>query len=587
MPEYRHLAQIFSNNASIHSGRKAIQFKRDGQIQSLSWSEVWTKVLQVASLFNRIGLQPNMKVAISSANCLEWLCSDIAALTLGAVTVPIYPTLAGPEMSYILSDSGSRILVVQDEQMLGRLDKHWSELDQVWAIVLLHGDPRLCHTKIPKKVFSIQEAWNESIVDIAPIINAKLAQDAFKNTATIIYTSGTTGFPKGVMLTHENFLKNCEWVLGALPLTSADVHLSFLPLSHVFERMCGYYLMAMAGAQICYAESIDKAAENAKEFKPTFLLGVPRFYEKIHAKIMDRAESARGLKKRMFDWALEVGALRAACLKSRASIPLGLQIQCALAESLVYKKIKANFGGRVRFFVSGGAALVPNIAEFFLKIGLLIVEGYGLTETSPVIAFNRVDHFKFGTVGLPLKEIQVRISDEGEILTKSACVMTGYYHKPDETAGALRDGWFHTGDMGEIDNDGFLKITGRIKELIVLSGGKKVSPQRIEEYFEECEYIQRCVLYGEGKNFLTAFIVPDLDNLKKNSEFNGANAEAIIQQSINRIHARLANFQQIKYFKILPKDFSLEEGELTPTLKIKRSVVCKKYGPLLEPFYKK
>ncbi len=591
------LVQIFADNARVAPDRSALSFFLDQQLKTLDWKTVWSLIRSTSSGLKRLGLQRGMKVALWSANRPEWVASDIGALLTGGVTVPIYVTLAAAEIRYILCDASARILIVENPEMLARLDPVLHECPELWGIILIEGEYALKNPQARQTVVSMRDFWSGEACPQAEA-DELIGQLKGTDTATIIYTSGTTGFPKGVVLTHDNFLCNMDAVIRSLPLSSEDTHLSFLPLCHVFERMCGYYLMCMARARIVYARSINTVAEDALKARPTFLMAVPRFYEKVHARIYEKMLQASPLRKALAAWVMKVG--RAASEKrSRPNgrVGLGLALALAVGERLAYRKIRESLGGRIRFCISGGAPLAPEQAQFFAGLGILILEGYGLTETSPVISFNRVNHYKFGTVGLPLDNIEVKISAAGEIIVKGPSVMKGYYHKPEETAESIKDGWFHTGDLGSIDADGFLKITGRIKELLVLSGGKKVATPAVEKEYESAPLVERCVLYGEGHHFLTALIVPNFQELERLAAAKHPAplprkeliAQAWVREAfetqVQAVRERLAPFEQIKYFALLDRDFTVEDGELTPTLKARRKVICSKYAPLLEPFY--
>lgn len=594
----KNLAQIFADNARVAPARVALSsFDKEGGLTSLNWNDVWAAARAACAGLGRLGLQRGMKVAIWSGNRPEWVAADIGALLAGGVTVPVYVTLAASEIRYILCDASARILVVENAELLARLDPVLHECPELWGIVLIEGEYKVRNPQSRQTVTTLSELLKGEPCSETEAGDL-LSQLKGGNTATIIYTSGTTGFPKGVVLTHDNFLSNMKAVISSLPLSSEDTHLSFLPLCHVFERMCGYYLMCMARARIVYARSINTVAEDALKARPTFLMAVPRFYEKVHAKIYEKMLKASPLRKALAAWVMRVG--RAANVKRSkpgGRLGPGLALAYALGDRLAYRKIRESLGGRIRFCISGGAPLAPEQAQFFAGLGILILEGYGLTETSPVISFNRVDHYKFGTVGLPLDNIEVRISDIGEILVKGPSVMQGYYHKPEETAAAIRDGWFHTGDLGAIDAEGFLKITGRIKELLVLSGGKKIATAALEKEYETAPLVERCVLYGEGHHFLTALIVPKFEELERLAAGKGAAgtprkelialpwAREAIEQQVQTVRDRVAPFEQIKYFALLERDFTVEDGELTPTLKARRKIITAKYAPLLEPFY--
>ena len=599
MSEMKHLARIYLRNAREHSREHAMLARRNHHhYEKMNWKEVWERMLKAASGFKDIGIQARSKVGVWSHNCPEWIFADMGALSLGAVSVPIYTTLAAAEVKYILQDSAARVLVVESPALLTRLDPHLDQLDQLWAIVLIKGEYDFKNPEAHQKIYSMEE-WFDKPLDpeFQKMVEERIQADHLEETATTIYTSGTTGQPKGVVLTHGNLLANIKGILEVLPLSSKDTHLSFLPLSHVFERLCGYYLLGYARTRVAYARSIYTVLEDCHFVHPTFLLAVPRFYEKVRIEILHKMQSASHLTQKVFQWARRVGTEVADYHLKHEPAPFFLRLQRMLAEVLVYRKIRRVFGGRLRYCISGGAPLHANVGRFFSELNLFILEGYGLTETSPVISMNCLDRWRFGTVGLPLNNIEVKISNEGEILTRGPCVMKGYYNQPEETEKTIREGWLHTGDLGEFDPGGFLKITGRIKEIIILSGGKNIAPQGVEERYESCPSVARCVLYGEGKNFLTALVVPDFDCLKSLAKENNISfkdekdllkqpwVRELIHKEMASQDVHLAGYEQVKYFALLDKDFSVEAEELTPTLKVRRKIVCKKYSDLLEGHY--
>ncbi|MGH7198586.1 MAG: AMP-dependent synthetase/ligase [Candidatus Omnitrophota bacterium] len=577
--------------------KKAFLCKEGGRYISLTWAEFAQRVNAVAwSLLDR-GIEPGDRIAILSENRLEWAVLDMAAQTIGAVTVPIYTSLTPAEIQYLLFDSGSRLLAVSGKALFDKAASIQRSLPRVEAVIAFDAALALEKDRLTVPVVLLKD-WQKTAADERAIeaICRNVAPDAL---ASIIYTSGTTGPPKGAMLTHSNFIHNAVYSKNALKMDEREVHLSFLPLSHVFERLAGHYLMMYLGATIAYAENMETVPHNILEVRPTFLVGVPRFYEKIKERVARAVDAASSLRKGIFYWAKAVGThQRKAREAGRKPGPLA-PLERALANALVYKKFKAGLGGRVRFCVSGSAALPREIAEFFYDLGVFIIEGYGLTETSPVISANREDRFKFGTVGIPLKEVEVKITEEGEILTKSLCVMKGYYNKEEETRAVLKDGWFYTGDLGRFDKDGFLSITGRKKELIVTSGGKKVSPRAIEELLETDPFILRCVLFGEGRKFLTALIVPREEKLTEYAQerkivfgsykelLKNPRIYAMLDARIAELSRDLASFEKIKYFALLDHDFAQAAGELTPTLKVKRDVVLARYRDELLGFYAK
>ena len=591
----QNLGQLFRDTVSRFPDKKAVYFKEGGEYRSFSWSELSEKVDAAAQGLLRHGLKPGERIAILSENRPEWAIVDLAAQSIGAATVPIYPSLTSAEIEYILSDSGARLVALSSSSQFEKMIPIQKSLPLLCGVIAFDAAVSLAKDSITVPLFILKDLFKEDglKVDIASV-NASIRADAI---ASIIYTSGTTGVPKGVMLTHLNFIRNAVLSKEALNMSESDHHLSFLPLCHVFERLAGYYLMIYIGASIAYAENLDAVPRNLLETKPTFIMGVPRFYEKIKDRVLEAVDAASSVRKGLFYWARDLGAKKRLAVSQNGKKGVIFHLQCKLAEKLVYGKFKARLGGRVRFCISGGAALSREIAEFFSDLGVMIYEGYGLTETSPVISVNREGRYKFGTVGIPLEGVEVQISEEGEVLTKSPCVMKGYFNKPEETAAVLKEGWFYTGDLGHLDKEGFLAITGRKKELIVTSGGKKVAPQPIEEAMQKDPLIVRCVLFGEGKKFLTALVIPRKEKILEYakeqkiacSSYAGLLKDALIYKFIERhieeCSQNLANFEKIKYFCLLENDFSQSAGELTPTLKVKREVVLARYRSELERFY--
>lgn len=589
----RNLAQLFYQTVQRYPDKKGLMFKAGSSYTALTWNEVFLKVRSVAASFAQKGLQKGDRLAIFSENCPEWVITDLAAQCLGLVTVPIYTSLSPSEAEYILTDCGAKAVAVSNKALFEKIAAVQKKIPNLQWVLGFDAALTVSKDSLTVPFYLLRDFQKADATGSIENLFSLIQSD---DVASIIYTSGTTGQPKGVMLTQANFIHNVIGCRDTLRMGESDIHLSFLPLSHVFERTAGYYLMVHIGATIAYAESMDTVSKNIGEVRPTFLLGVPRFYEKIRTKVLDSMNSAPPLRRRIFFWAKELGEERRL---GKSFTGFKRRIQYRIANRLVFKKFRQRLGGRLRFCISGGAPISKEIVEFFADLGVMIYEGYGLTETSPVISVNREGKFKIGTVGIPLAGVQVRICEDGEIATKSPSVMKGYYHKPAETEAVLKDGWFYTGDLGRLDRDGFLAITGRKKELIVTSGGKKVTPRPIEELLERDPYILRCVLFGEGKKFITALIVPREDTLLKYAQDNKISfdsyAELVKDEKIYqffdaRIHGLMtdfASFESIKYFALLPQDFSQEAGELTPTLKVKREVVFTKHKDLLLPFYEK
>ncbi len=585
----KNLALLLLQTATQYPSKKAVFQKINKKFESITWAQTLSRVESLASFFVEKGIKSGDRIAILSENRPEWLITDFAALTVGAVTVPIYPTLSVTEIEYLLKDAGCRWIAVSSKDLLAKICPIQKKLPSLEGILVFDGGALVGQSDFYLPFFLIRDAWNKQPVKELNQLRQNIASDAI---ASIIYTSGTTGVPKGVMLTHENFMQNVFLCRETLKMGSADAHLSFLPLCHVFERMAGHFLMVYIGATITYAESLETVPADILEIKPTFLLGVPRFFEKIQARVLGQVQKASSFRRHLFEWTRKLGAAKRAKRQNFLDVLLS-----SLAAVLVCRTFKKRLGGNLRFCVSGGAPLSKEIAEFFCDLGVMIYEGYGLTETAPVISVNREEKWRFGSVGIPLHEVEVKITPDGEIVTKSACVMKGYFQKPEDTAEVLKDGWFYTGDLGCIDKEGFLFITGRKKELIATSGGKKISPKPIEELIEKDPYILRCVLFGEGKKFITALIVPKQSELieyatQKKIDFKTYSDliknRAILNmltEHMDCLMENLASYERVKYFALLETDFSQNSGELTPTLKVKRDVVCERYKHLLLPFY--
>ena len=595
MPDPKNLGELFLRTARQYPKKAAFLYKVDGEYVPILWEDASREIHALASSFLSMGLMPQDRIAILSENRPEWAMTDLAAQMIGAISVPIYTSLTSAEIQHILSDSGAKILAISSKALFEKVVPIQPLLPELKTIIAFDSSLTLsiaglsiplCLIKDLKKAPYENSTLEKSLQGVMP-----------DDIASIIYTSGTTGLPKGVMLTHSNFIQNLIFSKEALKMGETDIHLSFLPLSHVFERMAGHYLMIHIGATIAYAESMDTVPQNLLEVRPTFILGVPRFYEKIRDRVLEVVQKSSAIKKGIFYWAKAIGTEWREAALQKKTMGRWAHFERGLANALAYKKFRSRLGGRVRFCISGGAPLSRELAEFFCDMGIMIYEGYGLTETSPVIAVNREEKFKFGAVGVPFKGLQAKISREGEILTKGPCVMKGYYRRPEETAAVLKDGWFYTGDLGVIDRDGFLSITGRKKELIVTSGGKKVAPRPIEELIEGDPLILRCVLFGEGQRFVTALMVPSREKIvayaheQKMADqtykdlLENPKIYQWLDDAVQERSKDLANFEKIKYFILLENDFTQSAGELTPTLKVKREVVFSRYKERLLALY--
>ncbi|MBA2503328.1 MAG: long-chain fatty acid--CoA ligase [Pyrinomonadaceae bacterium] len=591
------LVEMFERALRVHDKPDALNYKRDGAWRSITSQDFLTRIKAVALSLEAYGVKRGDRVAIFSENCPEWTLTDAGALFAGAVDVPIYPTQAPAQVRYILDDSEARILFVQNAQAYARVAEHIRDCASLQHIVFFHEES----TDEPKAVtFAELERRGRELAAAQPALLENLRRNAPApdDLATIIYTSGTTGEPKGVMLTHANLTTNLIDSSGQLGFSKGDVVLSVLPLSHVFERL-GMYMYIDHGMSVFYAESLDKIGDNMREVRPTIMLCVPRLFEKIYARIKERAAEAGGVKRTLLEWAVETGKRWAKLKLQRENIPALLQLQYNVASRVVFSKWREGVGGRVRLLVSGGAALPDEIALIFFGAGLPIVQGYGLTETSPVIAAGSLEENRVGTVGQTIPNVEVRIAEDGEIETRGPNVMRGYYNKPAETEAVFTpDGWFRTGDIGTLDAEGFLRITDRKKELFKTSGGKYLSPLSIEACIKRSRFVNQVVLVGNGRRFPAALIVPDWEQLRAYAKLKGLDIKTpaefckhpriinLFERQVNGKCDGLARFEQVKRIALLERELTIEGGELTPTMKVKRRVVDEKYHDVIEELYK-
>jgi len=542
-----------------------------------------------------LGVSRGDRVALISENRYEWALTDLATLSLGAVTVPIYPTLTASQCRYILENSEAKVAIVSTPAQFDKISSASEGLPALSTLVAM--DPAPTGTGRARAFAGLLQEGATRAGAAPHQYREWVEQVGPEDLATIIYTSGTTGEPKGAMLVHRNIASNVEACLQVVDLGPTDSCLSFLPLCHIFERMAGLYAMLRAGATIAFAESIDTVAANAIEVKPTILTGVPRFYEKVYARVMENALSQPPLRKNIFFWGLHVGT-QAARVRFSGKQPTGLlALQARIADKLVGAKVRERVGGRLRFCISGGAPLGPKVMEFFFAVGIPVIEGYGLTETSPVICLNVPGRERPGAVGPPVPGVEVRIGEEGEVLTRGPHVMLGYFRNDEATRAALAGGWFHTGDVGHLDEDGFLHITDRLKDLLVTAGGKKVAPQPLEGRLKTSKWISEAVMLGDQKPYCVALLIPNFANLEAEAKAHGwtqaSRAEllrrpevrALYQAEINKLNADLAQFETIKTFELLDRDLSLEAGELTPTLKVRRRVIMQRFSDLIDFMY--
>ncbi len=592
------LTEMFLNTVKAYSSKIALMRKVEGQYQGITYKEFGENVRNLALGLASLGVKKGDRVALLSENRVEWPFSDLAILSLGAINVPIYPTLIPKQIEYILNDSEAKIIIVSKSDQTSKITEILKNLPVLKYIIYMESpstmnDKMLSFQQLAEKG---QEFGNKHPDYYDQTAKAVTPDDP----AGIIYTSGTTGNPKGVILTHNNILSNVNGGVNTINIVTDDTFLSFLPLCHVLERTGGQFVPISVGATIAYAENIDTVAQNLGEVKPTIMIGVPRFFEKMYSRVLETAKSGGAAKQKIFNWAFKIGA-KFVKAQSTGKINSALKLKHNMAHKLVFSKLQARVGGRLRFFVSGGAPLSREIGEFFHNAGIKILEGYGLTESSPIISLSREDKFKFGAVGPVLEKVgvEVKIADDGEILTRGPHVMKGYYKKPAETKEVIdADSWLHTGDIGFLDNDGLLVITDRKKNIIVTSSGKNIPPAPIENLLLTSPLIDQIVIIGDKRKFLSALIVPNFEAIQsfaqeQNIQYKD-NAELVshpkiyeyINNEIERLSSELARFEQLKAFRLMSQPFTIEAGELTPTLKIKRKVVEEKYADLIKSMYK-
>lgn len=591
------LFQIITKDFAKGSDRAVLKHKAGDQWKEIGYDELYRDTENFALGLAALGVKRNDKVAIIAENRPEWVYTDMAVLGLGGVDVPLYPISTSETIEFCLNNSESVGIVVSNKFQLNKVLKVRNECKTLQFIVVMNNEDK----GREKDVFSFSDVLAKGIEFGKDHPNyfaesSKLTQE--NELCTIIYTSGTTGVPKGVMLTHKNICSNIKSAHEIFDIGKDDIFLSFLPLCHIFERMAGYYTAFSCGGMIAYAESIEKIAGNMEEIHPTIITAVPRLFERMYSKIKRNVESQPEKKQKIFNWAIEIGKEYQIAKKAGRPIPIFLSLKHKLADKLVFHKLREKTGGKLRFFISGGAALARELGLFFEATGILVIEGYGLTESSPVIAANRLNDYKFGTVGKPMPGVEIKIAKDGEILAHGANIMQGYYKNKKETEETIKDGWLYTGDIGVFDAEGFLIITDRKKHLFKTSGGKYIAPTPIENMFLASKYIDQFVLIGDRRMFVSALIVPDYEALKEYADANRIQYKSIdelvemkqiyelLDKELDQFQKKLANFERVRKFAILDKPFTIETGELTPSLKIKRKFVEERYKDLIEDMYK-
>ena len=593
------LARMFWDRVERSGDRPAQQFKQGADWKTITWREVGDVVREVALGLIALGREKGEMVALLSTSRAEWVQADFAIFSAGCVTVPVYPTYPPDLISYVVNDSGAKTIIVEDSAQLAKVLQARDKMPALQQIIVIAGYDAPQPPKIVMTWESLRRLGRENVAAHKSTLADRVASTRPTDLATIVYTSGTTGPPKGVMQTHGNHVAAVTASKQATPVQEGWVHLLFLPLAHSFARLESF-LGVTHGLTTAFAENLDKVGENLRETRPHFICSVPRVFEKVYGKILAGVEAGSPAKKKIFSWAVSVGRDVSRHQQRGQPVPATLELKRKVAHKLVFSKLHAALGGRLQWAVSGGAPLARDIAEFFHAAGILLLEGYGLTETCPALTFNRPDRFKFGSVGQTLPGVQLRIAEDGEILARGPNIATlGYYKQPEATREVFDpDGWFHTGDIGTVDQDGFLVITDRKKDLIVTAGGMNIAPQNIENLLKADPFISQVMVYGDRRPYPVALITINPEELSKFAREQGiltSEAAAIVKhpkvaervgRTVEEKNTQLQSYAKIKRFTVLPTDFSLDGGELTPTLKVKRKVVSQKYKDAIEELYR-
>jgi long-chain acyl-CoA synthetase len=579
-----------------HNKGDTVSEKRGPEWFRVSAVEFARRIRHIALGLADLGINPGDRIALISENRPEWSIVDLAILSAGAVTVPLYTTQSPDQIRFILEDSGARALMISGGRILKHAQPAFEAVDALTHVVVF-DEKSVGGVNRAIGLQNIESRGATIDQNDAHAFARLLAQGRADDLATIIYTSGTTGEPKGVMLTHDNFIANVRSITTGLPISPADVSLSVLPLSHIFERTV-FYVFCHVGVSVHYASSFDQVGEYLREVRPTIMTAVPRLFEKVYHRIVKKGMSAGGTKTKIFAWSMAVGQRVAELEDKKQRVPLSLRAQHAIADRLVFTKWREGIGGRLRYFVSGGAPLSPTLSYSFLGAGIKILQGYGMTETCIVCA-NRPGDNRVGSIGKPFAGIEVAVAGDGEILVRGQNVMRGYYGHPEATLAVMRGDWFATGDVGYIDDEGHIFITDRKKDLFKLSNGKYIAPQQIESLLKQSEFVNQVVVIGAGRKYPAALIVPDWESLKSamgdEGESIGETHEAlanrpaaakIVQRDVTKITAHLADYERVRRVALLPTEFSIDSGEMTPTLKVKRAVIDQKYEKLIDDLYR-
>jgi long-chain acyl-CoA synthetase len=597
-PDVRTIADLPFHVSGRFQASALVGTARGGEVRSITGKDFFEQVRDLSFGLTALGMSPGDRVALMAESRPEWLAVDLAVLAAGAIPVPVYPSLSAGQVRYILADSAASLAVVSTDLQLEKVQEIRHELPHLRVVVVMDA------------TVAGQSPSVVSLADTAARGHTRMQTEwgagrQFRDTAravrpealaTIIYTSGTTGEPKGVMLTHGALVSNLLAAARVLDVSERDVGLSFLPLSHAFERMVAWVYL-LCGVHVVFAESFDTVGRDIGLVRPTVITGVPRVYQKLQARILEKGSSGSAGRAKLFRWAVAAGVRASrATLRGRRAGALE-RLQARLADRLVFERVREGLGGRLRYLVSGSAPLGADTAEFFCAIGLPIVEGYGLTETAPILSVNPPGAQRVGTVGKSLPGVDLRIAEDGEILARGPNVMTGYYNKPEATAEVLKDGWFHTGDVGAFDGAGYLSITDRKKDLLVTSGGKKIAPQPIEATLQRSPLVAEAIVLGEARKYAAALLVPDFPELERRLQSLGRppgtreelvtrpDVLGLYQEIVDALNRDLSPYERVKRIALLPAEFTIESGELTPTLKVKRKTVEQKWQDVIAQMY--
>lgn len=595
---YSTVSQMFYTNINESLDKEVIFYKKNNKWKGLTGKDILSLVEKISFSLYVNGLRYQDKIAILSNTSYKWSMCDYGIISMGAVTTTVYPSLMPDQIEFILNDSGSKLVFVEDQMQLEKIKSIFDSCKNLKKIIVMDNSFDGNETYIEN--FNSFLTSSRELIDSNEISFKDMVHKSKENDLlTLIYTSGTTGTPKGVMLSNKNIISNIISVSKLVPDIFQSSFLSFLPLSHVLERTVGHFLPMNLKSKIYYAENMETVGENMLEISPSVVICVPRFFEKMHDKILSGLKNANSIKRNLFSWALNVGKKHMTLVNANQKIPFFLKINYSIANSLIYKKVRGRLGGQIKYFISGGAPLSQQVNEFFAAIGLTILEGYGLTETSPILTCNVPGNIQFGSVGMPIENVKIKIAEDGEILAKGPNIMLGYYNNKEATTEVFdNEGWFHTGDIGIVDKGGRLTITDRKKSIIVTSGGKNIAPAPLENSLLNSSYIEQVLVIGDNRNYLSCIIVPAFDNLKEFLSGLGKDAssnEAIIdyKETNNLFEKEVMNamkdfsrFEQVKKFALISRNFMIEKGEMTPKMSIVRKVVESNFEDKINNLYK-